>query len=206
VTDPSDPSGPPPSAALSRQKLRAGVLRVGAVVVLGGLAYAVAPVEGVGRWLTVTGAFGLQVLIAPFTFRRVQRIESSDTPVLDAVLAVTVTITALVLGFSAIYLVLAERPDEVAGLETRLDSVYFTVTTLATVGTGDIHAQGQTARAVAVVQMLANVVVLAVSVRLLTGIAVRRVQDQGRLPSNRPRGPGATGGPGAPAPPPGPEG
>jgi hypothetical protein len=170
------------------------MLRVGSVIVLGGLAYSIAPVDGAGKWLTVIGALGLQVLIAPFTFRRVQRIESSDTPVLDAVLAVTITITALVLGFSAIYLILAERPDEVAGLETRLDSVYFTVTTLATVGTGDIHAQGQIARGVAIVQMLTNVVVLAVSVRLLTGIAVRRVQDEGRLPSNRPRpAPGDTG-------------
>ena len=193
MTAPSPPSPPSPRAMIERRRLRAGLLRVAAVVVLGGLAYSVAPVEGAGKWLTVTGAVGLQFLIAPFTFRRVQRIESSDTPVLDAMLAVTITITALVLGFSAIYLVLAERPDEVAGLETRLDSVYFTVTTLATVGTGDIHAQGQAARAVAIVQMLANVVVLAVSVRLLTGIAVRRVQDQGVLPSNRPRGgPGAS--------------
>ena len=41
---------------------------------------------------------------------------------------------------------------QIPGLETRLDSIYFTVTTLSTVGFGDIAAHSQGARAVVTVQ------------------------------------------------------
>jgi voltage-gated potassium channel len=68
------------------------------------------------------------------------------------------------------------RSDETqfAGLQTRTDALYFAVTTLATVGFGDVHAQGQLARQVVTVQMVFNVVVLASAARVLTrGISQR---------------------------------
>ena len=55
-----------------------------------------------------------------------------------------------------------------AGLHTRLDSLYFTMTTLTTVGYGDIHATGQTARALVLVQMVFNVVFVAAAATLLS--------------------------------------
>lgn len=67
-----------------------------------------------------------------------------------------------VLVFAAMdYLIAIGAPGEFVGLRTRLDALYFALSTLATVGFGDVHAQGQTARALLCAQMVFNVAVLA---------------------------------------------
>jgi voltage-gated potassium channel len=58
-------------------------------------------------------------------------------------------------------------PDEFVGLETKLDGLYFALTTLATVGYGDVHAQGQVARAVVCIQLVFNLVVLTTAASVL---------------------------------------
>jgi hypothetical protein len=40
--------------------------------------------------------------------------------------------------------------EQVSGLNTRTDALYFTLVTMATVGFGDIHAEGQFARAMVI--------------------------------------------------------
>jgi hypothetical protein len=47
------------------------------------------------------------------------------------------------------------------GLETKTDALYFALTTLTTVGFGDVHATGQLARGLMIIQLLFNVIVLA---------------------------------------------
>jgi voltage-gated potassium channel len=73
-----------------------------------------------------------------------------------------------VLVFSAAYYNLAEEPGQFHGLRTRLDALYFTVATLATVGYGDIHPQGQTARLLALVQIVYNLVFLTAAATALS--------------------------------------
>jgi Ion channel len=63
---------------------------------------------------------------------------------------------------------------EFEGLATRIDALYFALTTLFTVGYGDIHPVGQLARALVSVQMVLNVGVLA----LAGGLVVRGVADR----------------------------
>ena len=46
-------------------------------------------------------------------------------------------------------------------LETRTDSLYFTLQVLSTVGLGDVHAVGQTARALVTLQMAFDLVFIA---------------------------------------------
>ena len=66
-----------------------------------------------------------------------------------------------VLGFALGFYVMDQRdPGQIVGLDTRLDSLYFTMTTLLTIGFGDIHAEGQLARGLVVVQMCFNVVII----------------------------------------------
>jgi peptidoglycan/LPS O-acetylase OafA/YrhL len=74
------------------------------------------------------------------------------------------------------------RSDETqfAGLRTKTDALYFAVTTLATVGFGDVHAQGQLARQVVTVQMVFNLVVLASAARGLTRGISRRSETRSR--------------------------
>lgn len=75
--------------------------------------------------------------------------------------------------FALAYLRLAGVPGQFEGIAPRVDAVYFTMTTLTTVGYGDINAIGQTARVVVMLQMVFNVVFIAAGVRLLL-IATRR--------------------------------
>ena len=61
---------------------------------------------------------------------------------------------------------------------TRLDSLYFTVTVLTTVGFGDISARSELARAIVMMQMVADLALIGLVVRVLlnsvrTGIARR---------------------------------
>jgi hypothetical protein len=70
-------------------------------------------------------------------------------------------------------------PGEFVSLETKTDALYFAVTTLVTVGFGDVHAQGQVARGLVVVQMVFNGVVLTRAAQtLVASRAARRSTDQ----------------------------
>ena len=71
-----------------------------------------------------------------------------------------------VIAFAAVYYSLEQSsPGEVAGLETRLDSLYMTIVTVTTVGYGDVHPAGQTARALACLQLAFNAVFIGALVR-----------------------------------------
>ena len=54
---------------------------------------------------------------------------------------------------------------------TKTDSLYFTVTVFATVGFGDITATSQAARLIVTVQMILDLIILGLGIRLLLGAA-----------------------------------
>lgn len=118
--------------------------------------------------------------IVPIVVRRVRRIGTSDRPVQEALRAIALTLTVLVIGFATAYVVLAEHSDgQFDGIATRIDALYFTVTTLVTVGYGDIAPTGQAARALVTVNMVANVLVLGLLLRLVTWAAKQRLDATG---------------------------
>ncbi|MFE7560204.1 potassium channel family protein [Kitasatospora sp. NPDC057500] len=87
--------------------------------------------------------------------------------------------------FAATYYVLADRPGEFEGLVTRLDALYFTVVTMATIGYGDITPAGQGPRLVVLLQIAYNFVFLAaaagaLSRTLRTGMEIRAAQHDDR--------------------------
>src|SRR6478735_3539106 len=91
-----------------------------------------------------------------------------------------------VMGFALGFYVMAERdPTQIAGLDTRLDSLYFTMTTLLTIGYGDIHAVGQLARGVVLVQMVFNVAILATASTTLTHQIRARAERRQDLDTQR---------------------
>ncbi|MBK8446018.1 MAG: two pore domain potassium channel family protein [Micropruina sp.] len=77
--------------------------------------------------------------------------------------------------FALGYFVMAIRnPGEFEGLNTRLDALYFSLTTMTTVGYGDIHAVGQNGRLLVTVQLAFSLVFVA-SVLALFQERVRKV-------------------------------
>ncbi|WP_106399060.1 potassium channel family protein [Actinocorallia populi] len=73
-------------------------------------------------------------------------------------------VNLVVVFFALIYYGNAE---DFAGLETRLDALYFTVTTLCTVGYGDIVPLGPGVRAVATIQMIFDLVIVTTAISLI---------------------------------------
>ncbi|MBB1517315.1 two pore domain potassium channel family protein [Tessaracoccus sp. MC1679] len=64
------------------------------------------------------------------------------------------------------FLLTVQQPGQFNGLTTRLDALYFSMTTMSTVGYGDIHAEGQLARLLVTVQLVFNLVFVASLVSL----------------------------------------
>jgi voltage-gated potassium channel len=64
---------------------------------------------------------------------------------------------------------------------TRTDSMYFTVTVFATVGFGDISAASQAARVAVMAQMILDLLVLCLVVKVFLGaVEIGRRQGEGR--------------------------
>ena len=80
----------------------------------------------------------------------------------DLVLAIVIGVAV----FALADLILATiAPGQFVGLQTKTDALYFALTTLTTIGFGDVSAEGQLARGLVIVQMLFNVIVLTAAAR-----------------------------------------
>jgi hypothetical protein len=156
-----------------RSLVRPAVVAVALVV-----GYYVLPLQG---WagpvsLALLGAFLVAML--PLAVRRARRVRTSSRPLLEAVGALAILVTGLIVAFAALYYLMATRWDgQLPAIETRTDSLYFTVSTLSTVGFGDIVATGQAARVVVTVNILFNVVIAGTAIRLVGGAAQRRLDQ-----------------------------
>jgi voltage-gated potassium channel len=130
-------------------RVRRGLLALAGVLV----AYYAVPVGEVpSEWDVVFAALGLIAGLGALVFVAVRQVrvlahyETGDPGArLDVlVLVVFVVVPLFSLGYYAI-----EQGDasQFADLATKTDALYFTLSTLATVGFGDVHATGQLARA-----------------------------------------------------------
>ncbi len=144
-----------------------GLVRVAALAVTLSVVYAVIPLQSDRWWLGLLLGVGALVAITPFTVRRAAAIATSDRPILAAAEAIVFVVSMLIFGFSSVYLAINRGEGQFVGLSTKVDAVYFTSTTLATVGFGDIHASGQAARVAVTLQMVLDLSMLALAVRLL---------------------------------------
>ncbi len=152
-----------------RVEMALGLLVLGGVVAAAVTAYFLMPVDEVQArtaWRSILLTLLAIGLLTALYVVMLRRIAGSRRPVLMALSLVVVLFLGVVLVFAYIYLSMQTRsPGQVPGLVTHLDSLYFTVTMIATVGFGDIAPTGQAARAVATVQMTFNLVFLGFLVR-----------------------------------------
>jgi voltage-gated potassium channel len=142
------------------------------------LVYAAAPVPRGSRvtvggvLLVVAGAVVLAVVVGAMV--RKERAAHAGQGSGVALEALVLVVYATIAFFSLVCLGVAREPGQFTGLETRIDALYFTTSTLTTVGYGDVAPVGQVARAVVTTQMLFNVLFVAMAARLATSIFERR--------------------------------
>jgi voltage-gated potassium channel len=114
---------------------------------------------------------------------QVPAIVKAKYPVLRAVEAMGMLVPLYLLIFARIYLWNSfNDPAAFTRLLDHTTALYFTVTVFATVGFGDIVAQTNNMRLLVTVQMLLNLVILGLVIKLLTSAARRGVARRGQQP------------------------
>ncbi len=170
---PHDRAGAP----LSSGRIAWTVLRVaGSAAALVALYYLL-PLDHSSTPVAVTILLiGLAGFIALVTFQ-VRAIIRSPFPGLRAAEALGTSVPLFLLLFAATYVVLAALPaGNFGGHLSHTDGLYFTVTVFSTVGFGDITAKTETARLVVTGQMIADLIILGLGIKVIVG-AVKRGRE-----------------------------
>ncbi len=153
---------------------------VGTTVVLLG-AYFVLPfrrIAGISAVVVLVAGVLVVAVVCAWQIRRVLR---GEYPFVQAVEALAATFGCYLVGYATVYFLLAAEPQNFNAPLTRLDALYFCVTVFTTVGFGDIVATAQVSRAVVLTQMIGNLILLGLAVRLLTAsVRLRRGQLRDR--------------------------
>ena len=112
---------------------------------------------------------GLLAIVGLCTWQ-VRAIQRARYPGVQAIEGLAFAVPLFLLLFATGYYVLASvTPGAFTELVNRTDALYFTVTVFSTVGFGDIAPVTQPARVAVLVQMVADLLVLGVLLRAVTG-------------------------------------
>jgi voltage-gated potassium channel len=137
-------------------------------------AYFVLPIEHRPHQSVVLRLGVALALFVVVVVNEIRLIATHDRPMLRATVAMATIIPLFLVLFAWIYLTMARADPAAFGVPlSRISALYFTVTVFSTVGFGDITAKTDVARLVVTVQMLADLAVIAVVIRLLLGAATR---------------------------------
>ena len=164
--------------------VRGLLLAVAAAAVMVGLYY-VLPLGRRSEAFTVLELVVGLLLLAAVIAWQLQAIIRSDYPAVRAAQVLAVTSPLFLLLFAAQYFVMSlDDPSTFTKPLSRSDALYFTVTVFSTVGFGDITARVESARLVVTAQMVLDLVVLGLGVRVVVGAVQRsrttRTPRQGR--------------------------
>ena len=118
------------------------------------------------------------VLFAGVISWQVRAILRSQYPALRAIEALAAAIPLFLLVFAATYVKLADgQPRAFTEPLNRTDALYFTITVFSTVGFGDIAPVTTPARVTAMIQMLGDLLVVGLVLRVMIG-AVREGRER----------------------------
>ena len=167
-----DPA-PPVTAILiapPRRVVVVALLRVMLSLVVAVVVYFRIPLTGSSEARSITiFVSGLVIVVVVLAFQT-RGIVRSPFPLLRTVEALATTGPLFLIVFASSHYVIDNvDPGSYTQPMTRLDALYYTVTTFATVGYGDISPVSQTARLVATLQMLLGLVFLGLVARVITG-------------------------------------
>jgi voltage-gated potassium channel len=135
--------------------------------------YYLLPLDDESTWAAVTTLIiGLVALIGLVVFQ-VRFILASPFPGIRAVEALASSVPLFLLLFASAYVVMERlSPADFSERLSHTDALYFTVTVFSTVGFGDITPKAELARLVVTGQMIADVVILGLAIKVILG-AVR---------------------------------
>jgi voltage-gated potassium channel len=168
-------------ARVSSGRITRTVLRVaGSVAALVALYYLL-PLDHSSTPTAVTilliGLAGFIVLVAV----QVRLIIRSPFPGLRAIESLATSVPLFLLLFASTYVVLAAlSAANFGGHLSHTDGLYFTVTVFSTVGFGDITAKTETARLVVTGQMIADLIILGLAIKVVVGAVQRGRADRTR--------------------------
>jgi voltage-gated potassium channel len=134
--------------------------------------------------LLLAGLLAVGLLVA----WQVWAILRSAHPALKAIEATALSLAVFLLLFAAVYVVLSDT-DAQAFTEplSRVDSLYFVVTVFATVGFGDISPVSEVARVLTTIQMVSDLVLIGLVLRVFLVAVDRRRQQSAARPAGTPR-------------------
>lgn len=132
------------------------------------LLYAIVPVPGTSGAAALLGMVVGLVLFVLLVGWQLHTIVRAEHPVLRAAEVVVFALPMLVVIFAFTFLTISRAdPQSFSEPLNRVDAMYFTVSTLATVGFGDVTPASPGARIVVTFQMLFDLALLAGLVRLV---------------------------------------
>lgn len=127
------------------------------------------------------------LLVAVLLGLQMRQISTADYPRLRAIEALSLSVPLFILVFAAVYYETArDSPSTFSEAMSRTDSLYFTVTTFASVGFGDITPVSQTARIVVMIQMIGDLILLGFVAHAIVGavqVGIRRKQPDSQSDS-----------------------
>lgn len=151
----------------SRRDALESLVRTGLVSATVAAAYFVVPLTRLSTGAGLRLGAGLALVAAVLTWH-LREIARSPFPRLRAVEALVLTLTLFGVVFATAYYVMGRSTAGSFNEQlSRLDAAYFTLTVFATVGFGDIVAVSQQARAVAMLQMVADLVLVGVVAKMV---------------------------------------
>jgi voltage-gated potassium channel len=166
------------SRAERRRFILRGLLRALLMTVILVTVYLLAPLSWIdGLPMAVVLVLAPLVLVA-VSWWEIRAILRAPHPGRRAIVALAVIAPLYLLLFAATYFLMARADPASFSTDplSRVDTLYFTVTVFSTVGFGDISPTSESARILAMIQMILNLVVLGAGVRLLSA-AVRRGRE-----------------------------
>jgi voltage-gated potassium channel len=154
------------------------LLRTVSAIALLVVAYYQAPLDRPLTFMSGVIFVGALVLAACVVVAEVRGILGSPRPMLRAIRVIALGLPVLLVGFAATYIIVAgQEANAFSEPLSRTDGLYFTVTTFATVGYGDISPVTELARALVTVQMLVGLIAVGIIAKVVLG-AVRVAQER----------------------------
>jgi voltage-gated potassium channel len=162
------PSQPSPIGK-PRHAIRAITRAIVSIILLTVLYYNL-PLDGIESASAVIRLIVTVLLLVVIMAWQIRSITLSPTPTLRAVEAVAVALPLFILSIASTFFLMSQSNGEsFTERLTRTDALYFAVTVLSTVGFGDIAPVTQSARIAVTIQIILDLLLVGVGLRIFVG-------------------------------------